>query len=97
MYRQELTFAHHGLLALVVVGAVLIGALCGRPPAGQSSRLPAGQTPVADEVPPGHFLAGGERAVPVLEEISATLKRIEERLDRLEKIAIQTVESEKKE
>lgn len=97
MSRQKLSFTHHGLLALVVLSAVLIGALSGRPPAGQSGRLPAGQTPLADEIPPGHFLAGGERAVPVLEEIAATLKRIEERLDRLEKIAIQTVEAERKE
>lgn len=98
MSRQKLAFVRHGLLAIAVLAGVLVGGLCGRPPAGQSSRLPAGQTaPVVDDVPPGHFLAGGERAIPVLEEISATLKRIEERLDRLEKIAIQTVEAEKKE
>ncbi len=32
------------------------------------------------------FMAGSERAVPVLEEISATLKQIDARLARFEKI-----------
>lgn len=89
MSRQKLTFAHHGLLALVMLGAVLIGALCGRPPAGQSR--------AKSDVPSGHFLSGAERSLPVLEEISATMKRIDERLARLEKIALQAVESDGKE
>ncbi|NLS93716.1 MAG: hypothetical protein GXX96_16270 [Planctomycetaceae bacterium] len=95
MFQQRLTFTHHGLLALVVLGAVLIGGLCGRPPAGQSNRLPAGQVPQAEEYPAGHFLAGGERSVPVLEKISATLDRIDERLARLERIALEAAETEK--
>ena len=89
MPKHGLTFARHGLLALVMLGAVLLGALCGRPPAGQS-RVPA-------DAPVGHFLSGSERSLPVLEEISATLKRIDERLERLEKIAIQAAGADRKE
>ncbi|MHB8900782.1 MAG: hypothetical protein ACYC6Y_18685 [Thermoguttaceae bacterium] len=88
MPRQR-TLASHGLMALALLASLLVGALSARPPAGQSERLPPGQPPVVDPLPPGHFLAGGERALPVLEEISATLKRIDERLDRLEKLAAQ--------
>lgn len=97
MSQKRLTFAHQGLLALLVVGVLLVEALCGRPPAGQSLRTPPGQKQVADQVPPGHFLAGGERSVPILEEISATLKRMDQRLARLEKIALQVAESDPKE
>ncbi len=97
MSRHKLTLAHHGVLAFVVLGAVLIGALCARPPAGQSQRTPAGQKQAPDESPPGHFLAGGERSVPVLVEISATLKRIAERLERMEKFAQRLAESDRKE
>ncbi len=97
MSQKRLTFAHQGLPALLVVGVLLVGGLCGRPPAGQSARTLPGQKQVADQVPPGHFLAGGERSVPVLEEISATLKRMDERLARLEKIALQAVESDRQE
>lgn len=97
MSRHQLTFARHGTLALAVLGAVLIGALFARPPAGQSGRSPSAQRQAADEIPPGHFLAGGERSVPVLEEISATLKRIDERLERLEKLAQRLDESDRKE
>ena len=97
MSQNRLTFGQHGFLALFVVGALMVGALSGRPPAGQSARAPAGQSQASDPFPPGHFLAGGERAVPVLEEISATLKRIDERLARLEKIAVQAVESDRQE
>ena len=94
MSNKRLTFAHQGILALLVVGVLLVGALCGRPPAGQSSRTPSGQRPASEQYPPGHFLAGGERSLPVLEEISATLKRMDERLERLEKIALQAVEAD---
>jgi len=97
MSRHKLTLAHHGVSALVVLGAVLIGALCARPPAGQSARTPAAQRQASDPILPGHFLAGGERSVPVLEEISATLKRIDERLQRLEKLAQKLAESDRKE
>ena len=92
MSQPRLTFRRHGMLALFVLGAVLIGVLCARPPAGQSSRPLPGENPAADQFPAGHFMAGGERAVPVLEEISATLKRVDERLARLEKIAMQAAE-----
>lgn len=95
MSQKRLTFARQGLPALLVVGVLLVGALCGRPPAGQSIRTSPGEKQVADQVPPGHFLAGGERSVPILEEISATLKRMDERLARLEKIALQAVESDR--
>ena len=89
MSRRGLTFARHGLPSLVMLGAVLLGALCGRPPAGQSRG--------SADVPVGHFLSGSERSLPVLEEISATMKRIDERLARLEKIAMQAAEADRKE
>ena len=91
MSRRSLTFTHHGLLALVMLGAVLIGALCGRPPAARS------RAELESDIPAGHFLAGSERSLPVLEEISATMKRIDERLARIERIALQAVASDGKE
>jgi len=89
MSKRGLTFVRHGLPALLIVGAVSLGALCGRPPAGQSRS--------SADVPAGHFLSGSERSLPVLEEISATMKRIDERLARLEKIAMQAAEADRKE
>lgn len=97
MSQKKRTFLQHRLLAWLVVGGLLVGALCGRPPAGQSARPPAGNRENVDAIPPGHFLAGGERSVPILQEISATLKRMDERLARLEKIALATVEADSQE
>ena len=89
MSSRRLTLVRNGIPALVILGALLLGALCGRPPAGRTR----------GEVDPqmGHFLAGSERSLPVLEEISATMKRIDERLARLEKIAMQAAEADRKE
>jgi hypothetical protein len=42
---------------------------------------------VRETTPPKAFLSGGARSEAVLIEISATLKRIEARLERLENIA----------
>ena len=89
MSRHGLNFARHGLPALAILGALLFGALCGKPPAGRSR--------VSDDAPPMHFLSGSERSLPVLQEISATMKRIDERLARLEKIAMQAAEKDRKE
>ena len=97
MSQRKANFAQHGLLAVLVTGVLLVGAISGRSPAGQSARTPPGQKGVSDSYPPGHFLAGGERSVPILEEVSATLKRMDERLARLEKIAVQMAESGQKE
>ncbi len=44
---------------------------------------------VREAAPQQHFLAGGERAVPVLMEISETLKRIDTRLARIENTVTQ--------
>ena len=89
MSKHRLSFARHGLPALVILGALLLGALSGRPPADKSG--------ISGDLPAGHFLSGSERSLPVLQEISATLKRIDERLVRLEKIAVQAAEEDRKE
>jgi hypothetical protein len=89
MSRHRPNFARHGLPALVILVAVLLGAMYGRPPVGKNS--------ISDEIPPGHFLAGGERSLPILNEIAATLKRIDERLVSLEEIAIKAAEEDRKE
>ena len=89
MPRHGLTLVRHGLPALVLLGAVLLGVLFGRPPAGQSR--------VSPQAPVSHFLSGSERSLPVLVEISATMKRIDERLARLEKIAVQAAQTDRKE
>lgn len=66
------------------VGACLL--LCGVFWAG-TALGPQGVTAAGprDAVPPGHFLDGSERALPILEEISATLKQIDARLAAIEK------------
>jgi hypothetical protein len=40
---------------------------------------------VRETTPKQHFLAGSERSLPILTEISATLKQIDARLARIEK------------
>lgn len=60
--------------------------LCGAFWAGSLHRPQAVAAPgVRETTPPGHFLAGSERALPLLEEISATLKQIDTRLAAIEK------------
>jgi hypothetical protein len=89
MSRHKANFARHGLPALVILVAVVLGAMYGRPPVVKSS--------VSEDIPAGHFLSGSERSLPVLHEISATLKRIDERLVNLEKIAIEAAAEGRKE
>ena len=61
--------------------------------AGVSVRTPSGMTAeVRRSAPRQHFLAGSERALPVLQEISQTLKQIDARLSRIEKIAAAAAE-----
>jgi hypothetical protein len=38
---------------------------------------------------PGHFKSGGERSVIVLQEIATTLKKMDERLERIEKAVVE--------
>lgn len=97
MTRHFPSILRQGLPTALLLGAFSIGTLCARPPAGQSARTPAGQPTATEALPPGHFMAGSERAVPLLNEISESLKRIDERLERLEKLAIQVSESPRQE
>lgn len=61
--------------------------------AGVSVRIrPAMTAEVRRSAPRQHFLAGSERALPVLQEISQTLKQIDARLSRIEKIAAAAAE-----
>jgi len=64
-------------VGIIVSGAYLAGSLFRAPPEANADvrRSPQRQA----------FLAGGERAVPILQDIAATLKRIDDRLARLEK------------
>jgi hypothetical protein len=48
------------------------------------AQLPA-RASVRESPPRQAFLAGGERSLPILQEISGTLKQIDERLARIEK------------
>jgi len=63
-------------VALTLALAFLAGTVC-------EPRTSAG---VRQSAPREAFLSGGERSVPLLVEISATLKRIDNRLARLEKL-----------
>jgi hypothetical protein len=57
--------------------------------AGLSLReAPSARADVTGESPRQQFMAGGERSEVVLREISATLKRIDARLERIERAAL---------
>ncbi len=63
---------------VVLLLAGLCAGACLRP-------QPAATAGIREATPREHFLAGSERSVPVLNEISATLKHIDTRLARIEK------------
>ena len=47
---------------------------------------PASTADVRKGAPKEHFLSGSERSIPLLQEISDTLKRMDTRLSRIEEI-----------
>ncbi len=53
---------------------------------------PASTADVRRGKPKQHFLAGSERSVPILQEISETLKRVDARLAKIEAIAAEAAE-----
>jgi len=69
-----------------LVIAIAMFAVAGLPGASSPPRrdAPDVRTPGS----PGHFLSGGERSVLVLQEISTTLKKMDERLERIEKAVL---------
>jgi hypothetical protein len=73
-------------VGIIVLGAYLAGSLL-RPPR-------AANADVRHSPPRQAFLAGGERAVPILQDIAATLKRIDDRLARLEKTVAAAAEQQ---
>ena len=77
MTKRKRLFGRVACITLLVLVAFCVGTAV-RP----AAEARAG---VREAAPTPHFLAGGERAVPVLEEISETLKRIDTRLSRIEK------------
>ncbi len=75
-----------GLLLALVAGAVVFAA--------GVAWAPQGATPAEVRRGPQReaFLSGGERSVPILEEIAATVRRIDTRLAHLEKLMQQAAE-----
>ena len=49
---------------------------------------PKASAGVRSAAAPGHFLSGSERSLPILTEISTTLKQIDARLAKIEKVAL---------
>jgi len=47
---------------------------------------PASTADVRKGAPREHFLAGDERSIPILQEISGTLKQMDARLSRIEEV-----------
>lgn len=74
-----------GWLVLVALLALWVGTRVARQPA-----VTAG---VRETTPKEHFLAGSERSLPVLREISTTLRQIDARLSRIEKAVMQATEA----
>ncbi|HIQ20018.1 MAG TPA: hypothetical protein EYH34_02105 [Planctomycetes bacterium] len=66
---------------VTVAAALALGFLVG----GAASRDASARAGVRRSAPPQAFLSGSERALPVLMEISTTLKRIDQRLARIER------------
>jgi len=82
--------AKRGSVRVAAIGLLLLGAFWagnvfaperGASAAGSAARSALGRKTTPQEP----FLAGSERTLPVLQEISATLKRIDDRLARIEK------------
>ncbi len=67
------------LLAALMAGCLWVGAEFR---VSSSARAESRTKP-----PPEHFQSGSERSIPILKEISATLKRIDAKLANIEKIA----------
>ncbi len=80
MQRLTGLFGRGLLTGVLLVAAFWLGSSVRREPtvsAADTRRNP----------PREAFLAGSERSIPILQEISVTLKRIDTRLARLEKLA----------
>ncbi len=69
----------------LLVGGVFWTSLAMRPKGVATAGVR--QTPA-----PEHFLAGSERSVPILQEISQTLKQIDARLARVERLLVEAGE-----
>jgi hypothetical protein len=72
-------FVRFGWTAAILLASFWAGAFL-RP-------QPASTADIRKGPPKQHFLAGSERSVPILQDISETLKRMDDRLARIEKIA----------
>lgn len=79
MAKTRLACGRIVCLMLLVLGAFCLGTAFGPSPAVRAG--------VRQTTSTEHFLAGGERSVPVLEEIAKTLRQIDTRLARIEKVA----------
>jgi hypothetical protein len=77
MADRRLYIGNVGWLAAMLLGAFWLGAAVPPRTAATAEIL---QTESKEQ-----FLAGDERSIPVLKEIAATVKRIDARLERIEK------------
>ena len=78
MATNNLKYRRAGGLSLLLLGAFWLGStLAPRMVATAEAQQSAGPEP---------FLTGDERALPIQREILATLKQIDERLERMEKL-----------
>jgi len=85
--------AKPGFGQIVCVAILLLGAFC----MGVSFRpQPVARAGVRDAIPPGHFLSGSERSVPLLKEISGTLRKIDARLSKIENMVALATERQDK-
>ena len=76
MTQRKARFRQAGWLVLLVLLAVCVGTTL--------QPRPAAEAGVRETTPKEHFLAGSERSLPVLQEISTTLKQIDSRLAKIE-------------
>lgn len=72
----------------VLAGVLLVGTLWALWPAAAPFARAEGRNPP----PPRAFLSGGERSEIILREIAETLRRIDGRLERLEKAVFEAAE-----
>jgi hypothetical protein len=81
---REKNMKHEILYRWVASGALLLAGIClGVSLQDSNEALGQGRTP-----PPAAFQSGGQISVPLLKDISATLHQIDERLARLETVAL---------
>jgi hypothetical protein len=81
------TTTHTGLSLRQVFGAMTlvgIGMFL-----GSNASLPTAEGQIVSTPQPQHMLSGGQLSVPILQDISATLKEIDGRLSRMETVAKQ--------